>query len=259
MLSRRFGRVRTPEGRVEEGIHVPEFVTGVGVQQINGRRTLVVVGSSGDDTVSINQANGQFVVHASFLSSDRRVLSTGIELLEVALLGGNDRATVAGNISLPSVMDGGDGNDFLFAGNGTSILIGGDGDDMLTGAGARDILIGGVGADRLVGNGGDDVLIGGYTSYDSGADDDKLANDAVLLKLLEEWNSGRSYPDRVANLQNGTGPVLNGSGRSLRKGVTVFDDSDSDQLTGSAGLDWFLVDLTKDKLTDRTGTEIATA
>src|SRR3989441_1643949 len=169
-----------------------EFVTGVGVQQINGRRTLVVVGSSGDDTVSINQANGQFVVHASFLSSDRRVLSTGIELLDVALLGGNDRATVAGNISLPSVMDGGDGNDFLFAGNGTSILIGGDGDDMLTGAGARDILIGGVGADRLVGNGGDDVLIGGYTSYDSGADDDKLANDAVLLKLLEEWNSGRS-------------------------------------------------------------------
>jgi hypothetical protein len=32
-------------------------------------------------------------------------------------------------------------------------------------------------------------------------------------------------------------PLLSGSGLSLRKGTIVFDDTDADELAGSAGLD----------------------
>jgi Ca2+-binding RTX toxin-like protein len=120
----------------------------------------------------------------------------------------------------------------------------------------RDIVIGGLGGDRLGGNAGDDIIITGLTSYDSGADDDKLANDLKLLKLHEEWNSSRSYADRIANLQNGTGPVLAGLGLSLKDGTTVSSDSDADQLTGSAGMDWFFIDSIEDQLTDKKDAEI---
>jgi Ca2+-binding RTX toxin-like protein len=154
-------------------------------------------------------------------------------------------------------MDGGDGNDNLTSNAAAGIIIGGMGDDSLSAAGVRDILIGGLGADRLVGNGGDDILIAGFTSYDSGTVDDKLANDAVLMKLLEEWTSSRAYATRVANLRAGTGPVLGGTGRSLSAGVTVFNDTAVDQLTGSSGMDWFFFDATRDKVTDKASTESA--
>jgi hypothetical protein len=234
------------------------FITGVGVQRLNGRLTLIVVGSNSDDELTINrQGNGQFRVDASFLPEGNRLISAaGIELIEVVLSDGNDRAAIASNVTLPAVMDGGDGDDHLNGGNGTNILIGGRHNDFLIGGNTRDILIGGLGADRLVGNGGNDILIGGYTSYDSAADENKLDNDAALLKLLEEWNSGRLYDERVANLRNGSGPILAGSGLSLRKGTTVFDDSDIDQLTGSPGSDWFLFDPSKDILTDRIDGEL---
>jgi hypothetical protein len=235
---------------------VTMFVTGVGVQQINGQRALVAVGTAGDDSLTINQASGQFVVHASFLAADRTIPVTGIQLIEVVLLAGDDRATIAGNVTLPSVVDGGPGNDRLFGGGGPNILIGGPGDDTLIGGGARDILIGGFGSDRLAGNGGDDILIAGSTLYDSGPDSSKLANDAILMRLQDEWNSSRSYDQRIANIRAGSGPILGGSGISLSKGTTVFDDSSFDQLTGSAGSDWFFFDPTRDQATDKASTEV---
>lgn len=222
------------------------FVTGVGIHVVGGLTSLQVIGTNQADDVTINQqGNGFVTVHASFLAGGMRTLPLpGLDVIQVVTLGGADRVTVAGNIALPAVIDGGDGNDQLNASNSGSILIGGAGDDSLIGGNGRDILIGGRGSDRLVANGGDDVLIGGYTSYDSGADDDKLANDLKLLKLRAEWNSDRSYADRVANLENGTGPVLGGSGLSLQQGTTVLNDLAADNLIGGAGLEWFFVDPT---------------
>ncbi len=148
-------------------------------------------------------------------------------------------------------MDGGPGNDSLIGGGGSNVLIGGPGDDTLTGTGTRDILIGGTGADRLVGNGGDDILIAGTTTYDSGPDSAKLANDAILMKLQDEWNSTRTYADRIANLRTGV------SGNTLVKGTTVFDDPSMDQLTGFAGFDWFFFEVGRDVATDQAKTEVA--
>lgn len=235
------------------------FITGVGVQTFNfngvATKTLVVVGSAGNDNVTITQQSpSQFLIYASFLSENPRTINvSGIQLIEVVLLGGNDQLAVAGNITLPSVLDGGSGKDTIYAGSGTNIVIGGPDDDVLVGAAARDIVIGGLGSDRLVGNGGDDILISGRTSYDSGADDDKLANDAILLKLLGEWTSSRTYNQRVTNIR--TGVALPSGTALLALGSTVFNDTAIDWLTGSAGQDWFLYDKVRDVLTDLARTE----
>ena len=76
---------------------------------------------------------------------------------------GDDDIRVSNGISLPAILDGGDGNDRLDAGSGPSVLLGGAGDDTLNGGSGQDVLIGGGGADVLKGGGGDDVLIAGAT------------------------------------------------------------------------------------------------
>jgi Ca2+-binding RTX toxin-like protein len=155
---------------------------------------------------------------------------------------GKDRAVIARNVVTPIVLDGGPGNDRLTALGGPAVLLGGPGRDLLYGSRGRDVLIGGEGADWLLGSGGDDLLIGGTTVFDD--------NDDALLAILEEWNSDRSYDDRIANLRSGAGPSLEGTGVKLEKGLTVFDDGERDYLRGYGGQDWFLFDPLEDRVRD---------
>src|SRR5207244_10343257 len=112
---------------------------------------------------------------------------------------GDDDIQVAGGISLPAWLYGGDGNDRLKGGAGNNVLEGGNGDDTLIGGRGRNLLIGGLGADRIIGNAGDDLLISGTTAFDS----DQLA----LAAVLAEWSSQREYATRIANLiGTGSGP-----------------------------------------------------
>jgi hypothetical protein len=128
---------------------------------------------------------------------------------------------------------GGSGNDVIFGNGlantltgaaGNDILVGNAGADSLRGGTGRDILIGGTGADSLTGHDGDDILLAGTTSYD--------ANIANLQTVLAEWTSGNSYNTRITNLRNGI------NGVQLTSGVTAFNDSSVDTLTGSGGQDW---------------------
>jgi Ca2+-binding RTX toxin-like protein len=161
----------------------------------------------------------------------------------VALLcGGDDAISVGGRVMISARIDGGMGNDSIVDGGGPSVLLGGLGNDSVTGGRGRNVIIGGVGADRLVGGAGSDLLIGGRTSFDN--------DDAALMAILAEWTSSRSFTERVANLQDGLGPILYGTGIKLKKGQTVFDDADVDSLVGAADLDWFLYDATRDNARD---------
>ena len=95
-------------------------------------------------------------------------------------------------------------------------------------------------ADNITGDTADDILIAGYTSYDE--------DPASLNKIQAEWNSARSYDNRVANLRGTQTNVSVFAARSngmvfLRGGsvgATVFDDGVADTLTGSQGTDWFI-------------------
>jgi hypothetical protein len=217
---------------------------------------LEVVGTKRDDHVTINSVGGRsYKVHASFFEGTafRTFPAAGVTRIVVMLCDGNDFVQIASNIRVPALLDGGNGKDNLKGGAGHDVLLGGDGDDMLDGGGncGRDLLIGGRGADRLVGNAGDDLLIAGTTLFDN----DVAALDAIMA----EWTSNRDYTTRVANLEGaGSGPNFdrrrNGNYFliSSNPSATVIGDGAKDQLTGSAGLDWFLA-TAEDKLTDPTG------
>ncbi|HSS03620.1 MAG TPA: hypothetical protein VLK89_00340 [Solirubrobacterales bacterium] len=81
---------------------------------------------------------------------------------EVNAGGGDDRVTVANEVSAPVTIRGGGGDDYLVGGAGTDKLIGGDGNDRLIGGRGNDLLFGGEGKDVLIGGPGNDVLRGGY-------------------------------------------------------------------------------------------------
>jgi Ca2+-binding RTX toxin-like protein len=133
-----------------------------------------------------------------------------------------------------ALLRGGSGNDTLNASSftGPVVLVGGAGSDVITGGSGNDLLIGGTGADTVSGGGGDDILIAGWTDYD--------ANDAALLAVLDEWNSGRDFTSRVNNILGVTTTGLNkvnGVGIYLSTATVHDDGSAVDILDGGTGND----------------------
>jgi Ca2+-binding RTX toxin-like protein len=257
--------VKDDDGAVSNTLTTTAYVIGAGVTD----GTLYVIGTNQDDHMTINATgNGYFKVHTGFVA-DKDVSTVGVTQIVVVLCDGNDDATISGGISVPVILDGGNGNDKLNGGNGPNIILGGPGDDDINGGSARDLLIGGAGADRIVGNSQDDILIAGATAYD--------ANYDVLSAIMQEWNSTRSYAQRVYNLSNGTGGAgldnstffnrANGNYMLIGDdvtGQTVFTDNEVDKLTGSSDADWFFANLVADNggaldtATDKAGTELWT-
>src|SRR5262249_28478326 len=88
--------------------------------------------------------------------------------------------------------------DNVFDGSGNDVLVGNSRANFFAAGLGRNLLIGEGGTDTLFGASGDDILIGGSTIYDT--------NIAALLAIMREWTrSDRSYQQRVADLQFGTG------------------------------------------------------
>jgi uncharacterized delta-60 repeat protein len=231
-------------------------IAGVGLH--NG--VLQVIGTEGVDQVLVRDHGSALEVEATLNGRGfpRSFAAADVNEVVVYLFGGNDTASVTKGVTVKAFLDGGAGDDALVGGGGTNILVGGAGADTLTGGDARDILIGGDGADVLSGGGGEDVLIAGRTAFDA----DKTALDA----LMAEWNSGRDYLTRVANLRGtGSGPDfagrLNGNFFLVAEGpgATVFDDNAADRLSGNGGRDWFFANLDSspfDDMRDRKTDEV---
>ncbi len=152
-------------------------------------------------------------------------------------------------------IEGGDGADLLFgeAGDdeiegddGADVLSGGSGNDELRGGKGRDLLIGGLGSDELRGEHEDDILVANQVTFED--------ETAALQAVLAEWNSGRSYSARVANIRGpGASTRLNGS--YFLNSTTVLSDNAVDQLFGSNGQDWFIGTIGQDLFRDRNGNE----
>jgi Ca2+-binding RTX toxin-like protein len=86
--------------------------------------------------------------------------------------GGDDAITIGRSVTIPILVRGGPGNDYVAGGGGDDRLLGGVGHDRLFGRAGNDTLIGGVGDDILVSGNGNDLLRGGlgddYLSPGSG-------------------------------------------------------------------------------------------
>jgi len=91
---------------------------------------------------------------------------------------------------------------------------------------------------------------------------------------MHEWTSSHTYSQRVANLSNLSAPGADGTTFGSRENqgyflqadgpaATVLDDNAADVVTGSAGLDWFVINVdgdsgsARDKATDLGAAEFA--
>ncbi|MFC1766679.1 PKD domain-containing protein, partial [Planctomycetota bacterium] len=217
---------------------------------------LQIIGTEHNDHVSINIVGNrkskckgkgkepQLRVHSDFLpgrSNYRDFGFTDISSILILLNDGSDRITMAGNIDVDAIVDGGTGNDIIKGGCGNDILLGGDGRDMILGGSGNDILIGGKGTDLLFGNSGDYLLIGDYTVFDSNPSQNQLPNLTALTAIRAEWTSSRSNQQRVNNITgaNLTTNRLNGN-YFFKLGETIFDDDKKDYLFGGSGRDWLI-------------------
>lgn len=216
-------------------------VTGAGVHD----GVLQVVGTEGNDRVSIARRSlGMIEVAAGFLPTrdrSRPFAASGVDRIEVHLFGGNDTLSVSASMKSPLVADGGDGNDWLSAGGGTSVLLGGAGRDVLRAGRSRSLLMGGADADQLFAGANQDILIGGITAYDSIPGENKLAHVRALVAMTAEWDSRRDLATRQRNLLGGNGSDdrLN-EGYFLALGQSVEDDLASDRVQGAARYDWWI-------------------
>lgn len=176
--------------------------------------------------------------------------------------GGNGADTLIGGSgddylnlgSGPDQLIGDDGDDTLRGRDGDDILLGGSGDDYLRGHTGRDILNGHFGADTLLGNGHEDILIAGRIAPAQGT-----TTIDHLSDIQQEWLSGRSHQQRIANVRNGSESTNNRLNTLFligenRTGQNVFDDGSADNVLGGADTDLFFARLGSDTV-DRIDSE----
>jgi uncharacterized delta-60 repeat protein len=187
---------------------------------------LKIIGTEMNDFVTVRRlGQDALVVEANFVPGGKIEFSlASVSMIVAHLRGGNDSMSYSGNIDIPSIIEGGSGN------------------DNLGGSNARDLIIGGLGSDKIYGRQDDDILISGTTTYDS--------NDVALIALLREWNENPSRSSAIQNISNGSGALLVLGGYKLKKGTTVFDDGSRDVMVGGGGNDWLFFSDSEDKRED---------
>jgi Ca2+-binding RTX toxin-like protein len=200
---------------------------------------LVVGGTTGADTIVLRPAdqsgNVSVTINGTTVGTYRptgRIIvyaQAGDDTVELQSTKARGRVAY---ITVPAVLFGGDGNDWLDASGSSAdnVLVGGPGNDTLLGGNGRDILIGGGGADALYAGKGQDLLIGGATDYDS--------NLTALTALMAEWGGADlSVQDRINHLTGSAAGGLNGP--YLLNTLTVHEDGSADRVFGMREGDWY--------------------
>ena len=157
---------------------------------------LTVQGTPGPDRIQIKATPQSGTVRVVF---DGKVLGNygPVASIDVNAGAGKDTVTVDPRINLPTLLDGGPGNDRLRGGSGPNTLVGGAGKNVLIGMPGRDTFDSGSGQDRLVAQNSLGVIQVG--SSVSGAAVKDLSGDYTLRPLL---TAGPAVID-AADLRNG--------------------------------------------------------
>jgi hypothetical protein len=141
--------------------------------------------------------------------------------------------------TIPTTLDGGNGNDNLVGGSGTETLLGGNGDDNVVGGGAgtlsgdngNDTLAGGPGAETLLGGNGDDTIDGnkGNDVADMGNGDDTFVWDpGDGSDTVEGQNGTDTMVFNGANVAEHVDLTANGNRlRFFRDVANITMDTDS--------------------------------
>jgi hypothetical protein len=121
--------------------------------------TLTINGDSGANTVDVYRVADQIVVNVRTEGILYSYNSSQVSKIKFFGYGGKDAFT--NNTAIPTIADGGEGDDVIIGGHGDDTLKGGDGNDELVGGDGNDNLHGEAGSDTLRGQGGNDNLYGG--------------------------------------------------------------------------------------------------
>jgi len=206
-------------------------------------------GQAGNDTITIDEANGPMPAAQLFGGDGNDILTGG---------SGND------------LLFGQAGNDTLLGKNGNDQLFGGDGNDTLTGGAGDDQVFGQAGNDRMIWNPGDgtDLFEGG-----DGTDTAEVngGNGAEVFTLTA--NGSRVRFDRtnpapfsldigttenfVLNMNGGDDVFTAGNGLASLINVTVDGGTGNDTITGGDGNDTLLGGDGNDTITGGRGSDTA--
>jgi hypothetical protein len=123
---------------------------------------LAIHGTPGNDTASVSvDASNPNQLDVSFNGTTQTFDLTKVKVRRIVFQGGAGDDSFTNDTAIPSIANGGAGNDSLTGGLGNDKLIGGAGNDVLVGGTGNDTLLGGIGNDSLDGGTGNNVLIGG--------------------------------------------------------------------------------------------------
>jgi phospholipase C len=230
-----------------------------------GSFVLIVQGTEGDDRIDVTNAGTGLRVRIKGedgVPFDQTFDTTRqtISRLEVYGQGGDDRITVADDVTIPAFLFGGNGEDRIRAGGGPTVVVGGGGEDTIIGGSGPSILIGGSEESKIRAGSGGSILIGGTTDFDSNAE--------ALRALLKEWSStSETFQQKMDHL---TGAVPGGqneltSTKYLLTTATVHDNGESDELKASKTqgvADWIFAHLSghrKDDVDNLQAGDVVTA
>ncbi len=188
-----------------------------------------VFGQGGNDTITLDEANGALPAAHLFGGTGNDVLTGGSGADQLFGQSGNDTLLGKG------------GNDLLFGGDGNDVLTGGDGDDQV---------FGGAGNDRMIWNPGDDsdLFEGG-----DGTDTAEVNGGNGAETFTITANGGRVRFDRVdpapffldigtteklvLNANGGDDVITAGNGLASLIQLTLDGGAGNDRITGGDGND----------------------
>jgi phospholipase C len=158
---------------------------------------LIVQGTEGADKINITQDSGEIRVQIKGRGVNfDHFFPQAISRIEIYGQGGNDKISVAPDVTTPAYIFAGSGDDKVEGGGGQTVIVGGSGDNRLTGGAGASIIIGGSGHDHLATGDGAALLIAGTTAFD--------ANPEAIRALEAEWSrTDETFAQKVAHLNGG--------------------------------------------------------
>jgi len=197
---------------------------------------LTVTGTANPDAINIRRDGANLVIAHNGVNATTP--AAAVTKIVVNALAGNDRISLAvgatNGIKIPSVLNGGDGNDELLGGDGNDVLNGGNHNDVMNGGPlGKDVFNGGAGRDRVTYQNRTQALV---LSIDGVANDGApavgtTAGEADNIALDVEDLSGGNGNDNITG-SGGNNAINGGNGNDVING-----GGGNDQLRGDAGND----------------------